>query len=160
MKVTIQVDGREEVLGTLSRFSYLAIGEVKAAVRDTAMIIVREAKKLARVRTGRMRSSIGASFENNGLAAIIGPSVDYAIDVEKGTQPHIIRPKRAKALRFSVGGEVRFANHVHHPGTKGSPFMYPAWELGIAQFRPRVQAALGRASNAAAGGGNANATSD
>lgn len=35
-----------------------------------------------------------------------------------GSRPHIIRPRRARALRFEIGGEVIFARYVRHPGTK------------------------------------------
>lgn len=40
-----------------------------------------------------------------------------------GTKPHIIRPVRAKMLRFVVNGKVVFARKVKHPGTK--PNLYP-----------------------------------
>ena len=65
----------------------------------------------------------------------------HALD-EEGTRPHIIRPKRAKALRFQkgrympktnpggkfrgpgkvIGGKTVFAKQVHHPGTKPRHF--------------------------------------
>lgn len=35
-----------------------------------------------------------------------------------GTRPHVIRPKRAKVLAFTVGGRRVFARVVHHPGNK------------------------------------------
>lgn len=38
--------------------------------------------------------------------------------VDEGTVPHIIRPSKAKVLRWSTGGETFFAKEVHHPGTK------------------------------------------
>jgi hypothetical protein len=43
--------------------------------------------------------------------------------VHDGTRPHIIRPKRAQALRFRIGGRVVFAKVVHHPGTRPRPFL-------------------------------------
>jgi predicted transposase YdaD len=39
--------------------------------------------------------------------------------VERGTRPHIIRPKRARALRFVVGGETVFAAYVVQPSRGG-----------------------------------------
>ena len=60
--------------------------------------------------------------------------------VTEGTRPHVIRPKRAKTLRFWVGGYPKtrpgvlkpgsgakgtkqvFAQEVHHPGTKARKF--------------------------------------
>ncbi len=50
--------------------------------------------------------------------------------VLEGTRPHIIRPRRAKALRFEVGGEVVFARKVRHPGTRPNNFLARALRLG------------------------------
>lgn len=49
--------------------------------------------------------------------------VAYAEMVNDGTRPHLIRPRRAKALRFTVGGRVVYAKVVHHPGTRPNPFL-------------------------------------
>lgn len=43
--------------------------------------------------------------------------------VNDGTRPHIIRPRRAQALRFRMGGRIVFAKLVHHPGTRARPFL-------------------------------------
>lgn len=40
-----------------------------------------------------------------------------------GSDPHIIRPRRRKALRFTVGGVVVFAAQVRHPGTEGNNYL-------------------------------------
>ena len=53
----------------------------------------------------------------------VGSDLEYAGFVNDGTAPHIIRPRRAQALRFVVGGRVVFAKVVHHPGTRGNPFL-------------------------------------
>lgn len=39
--------------------------------------------------------------------------------VEDDTRPHLIRAKRAKALRFPAGPVFRYAKEVWHPGTQG-----------------------------------------
>ena len=47
----------------------------------------------------------------------------YGLYVREGTAPHEIRPKRAKALRWTEpSGEVVFSRLVHHPGTKANPY--------------------------------------
>ncbi|MGJ3558827.1 hypothetical protein ACR6C2_07560 [Streptomyces sp. INA 01156] len=51
----------------------------------------------------------------DGLQGVITcdhPATRYVLD---GTRPHIIRPRRAKALRFEAGGEVVFAAYARHP---------------------------------------------
>ncbi|WP_199570522.1 hypothetical protein [Streptomyces murinus] len=61
-----------------------------------------------------------------GLQGVIvcdHPAVRYVLD---GTRPHIIRPRRAKALRFEVGGRVVFAAYARHPGTRPNNFLLRA----------------------------------
>lgn len=48
---------------------------------------------------------------------------DYTGYVIYGTVPHVIRPVRARALRFLSGGKIVFARKVDHPGTKPHDFM-------------------------------------
>lgn len=48
------------------------------------------------------------------------PHARYVI---RGTDPHEIRPRLARALHFlGEGGESVFAAHVWHPGTAPNPF--------------------------------------
>lgn len=51
---------------------------------------------------------------------------NYAIFLHQGTIPHIIRPIRAKMLKFSwkkLGGGVYYFKKVNHPGTAANDFM-------------------------------------
>jgi hypothetical protein len=64
---------------------------------------------------------------------IVGPFRDGKIDVistnphtllvHNGSPKHILTPRRANYLRFTVNGRVVFARIVHHPGYKGDPFL-------------------------------------
>lgn len=88
--------------------------------------MVNRAKVLAPVRTGRLRSSIRAEaprfFSFTGRVTV-GSDLEYAGFVNDGTRPHVIRPRRAKALRFTVGGRVVYATVVNHPGARARPFL-------------------------------------
>lgn len=80
--------------------------------------------------------------------------VGYAAAVEKGTRPHIIRPKagrrgkngRPASLAWggprSLGGRLRvsggltaspthFAREVHHPGTRAQPYLVPGLQEAV-----------------------------
>ena len=81
-----------------------------------------------------------------GVAVDIYPAGEYKmiwVYVDQGTEPHLIRPKRARRLRFQTGyhprtsakparygasdggkatGPVVYASVVHHPGTKARNF--------------------------------------
>lgn len=50
-------------------------------------------------------------------------NTSYALPQELGTEPHVIRPRRKKALAFQVGGRTVIVKSVNHPGTKGTHFM-------------------------------------
>lgn len=49
----------------------------------------------------------------------LGFAADHSSFPDTGTRPHVIRPRRAKVLRFVVGGRVVYARKVNHPGTSG-----------------------------------------
>ena len=88
--------------------------------------MLNRARILAPVDTGRLRSS--GKIEYSGFftfrpKATVRFDVDYAQFVNDGTAPHIIRPVRAQALRFRVGGRIVYAKVVHHPGTRGTRFL-------------------------------------
>lgn len=84
------------------------------------------ARILAPVDTGRLRSSgrieYTSTFGFRPKATVIF-DVDYAAVVNDGSRPHVIRPRRAKALRFRIGGRIVYATYVNHPGTKGTKFL-------------------------------------
>lgn len=82
-----------------------------------------------KVRSGRLRSKMQFPLiQRRGavIKAVFGNKVKYAAIHEYGgtTRPHDIFPRRAKALRFIVGGEDVFAKRVRHPGSKISEKRY------------------------------------
>jgi hypothetical protein len=84
-----------------------------------------EARRLA---PGSMDRFITSEVSRNGreIAGYVTSNHPATIFVINGTKPHIIRPVRARALRFTVGGRVVFARIVHHPGTKPNDFLTAA----------------------------------
>jgi len=56
-----------------------------------------------------------------------GPADNYLVAAvnEHGRGPVVIRPRRARALRFQSGGQVRFARVVRQPARQGRPWFYP-----------------------------------
>jgi len=110
---------------------YLKLVEVKVTKKElkkrlndfknlVAINLTNELVRAAPVDTGRLRNSINWKTEGNVIKIFM---MDYAIHVEFGTQPHIIRPKNAKALHWKSGGNDIFATVVHHPGTRPQPFI-------------------------------------
>jgi len=86
--------------------------------------------------------------------------------VDLGTRPHVIRPKRAKALRFQSGyvakttpgvigssaggpfGDTVFSRGVNHPGTKARNFSKGITELWQTKFKRKMEQAMSSAAKA------------
>ncbi len=86
------------------------------------------------VDTGNLKNKIGFRIIGKRILEIFMPG--YALYVEFGTPPHIIRPKTKKALAFEVGRKQRLeagipssksnrvvVKEVKHPGTMPQPFI-------------------------------------
>jgi hypothetical protein len=101
----------------------------KALATESAAKQIATAEGL--VDTGRYRSSIAWRLGEDGLGlyAEIGSAVKYAGYLERGTRPHVIRPRQKKAL-FWKGAEhpVRL---VHHPGTRPYHVLKRALRIGV-----------------------------
>lgn len=87
--------------------------------------VLNRAKILAPVRTGRLRASgkMDLKITTSGPSGSVTFTVKYAQWVHDGTRPHIIRAKNKKVLKFRVAGKVLYRPLVHHPGTRGRPFL-------------------------------------
>lgn len=117
-------------------------GPVARHVIERATVVQARAKELAPVRTGCLRSSIVKRYEHvDGEFAVRIQSdttscsperKSYSLYIHEGTRPHVIRPRKpGGVLRFEMHGEVVFARHVNHPGTRANPFLRDALPLAV-----------------------------
>ncbi len=123
---------------------------IKEELLKTGTRIQVTAKSLVPRNTTRLRDSIKVQVSDGGFTVRIGSNLSYAPHVEFGTRPHIIRPKKKKALAFPKSGgtlvkrkgkaktsftfggkttitDAVFAKKVRHPGTKGRFFLTKAF---------------------------------
>ncbi|MFF2612378.1 hypothetical protein [Kitasatospora sp. NPDC058046] len=124
MSVEVRIDQ-----GRIARLLRLRGGLAERGLRRRTERTAAIAERMA---PGRMGDFISWKITEGprGLQGVIvcdHPATRYVIE---GTRPHIIRPRRAKALRFEVGGRTVFAKVVHHPGTKPNPFLQRALREG------------------------------
>lgn len=96
--------------------------------RNMQRRVLRAEETARRLAPGSMGRGISSRVERDGreIAGYITSSHPATVYVVKGTAPHIIRPVRAQALRFTVGGRVVYARIVHHPGTRPNDFLTQA----------------------------------
>jgi len=76
--------------------------------------------------TSQIRRGPGGDFQ--GVINSRHPATLYVL---YGTRPHVIRPVRAKALRFTVGSQTVYAKVVMHPGTKPNNWLRDALRAAL-----------------------------
>lgn len=94
-------------------------------LRRRAERVAARARELA---PGTMADHITTRVEDTGrgqAAYVVSehPATQYVIH---GTSPYTIRPRRARALRFEIGGRTVYAAYVRHPGTRANDFLSQA----------------------------------
>lgn len=120
-RVTVRVDTGEA--GTLLERAIAALEPplITDALDEGAFLLEQGARRRAPVRTGALRGSIDTEF-HGAYAFEVGPNQPpYDVVQEYGA---VIKPRRAKALRFEIGGEVIFAKRVVVPAR---PYMEPTY---------------------------------
>lgn len=116
--------------------------EIQEAIKKSSQSVERQAKSNltsnGSVKTGHLRRSIthtASQYEGK-----IYTNVKYAKGVEEGTRPHVIRPKKKKALYWA--GASHPVKTVNHPGSKGKPYMKPALEAEKPKFINNLKKAI------------------
>jgi hypothetical protein len=115
-----------------------AVGESRQDILRTLQIAaVGFAKQESPRKTSNLSRTIrpGAVTHDDAYIMAGGTQrVGYARPVHEGSRPHVILPRRKKALRFAPGGsrlsgsprtgsKVVFAKRVNHPGNKPNRFL-------------------------------------
>jgi hypothetical protein len=114
--------------------------------RTLGLAVVAEAKRIVPRKTGNLGRRIVVESASRETV-VVRAKAPYAAAVEFGTRPHIIRPRRARALRFpaagsqtTLGGRVKkgkgsyaFARFVRHPGTRAQPYLIPGARAALSK---------------------------
>lgn len=111
-----------------------ALGRATQSDLDArARRVMSRMQQLVPVRTGTLLASIRMVPGSTATGAYIDVTIgvpgltSYLGYLLAGTPPHVIQPRRRRALRFiSTGGQLVFARRVHHPGTAANDFMLRA----------------------------------
>jgi phage gpG-like protein len=126
---SVDVEGLDETRARLDAFPAALSAALAAKARDLASALVDRVKydKLSggalNAQSGALQASIAADVaaDADGVSVSVGSEGDvkYAAIQEYGgkTSAHEILPEKGKALAFMIGGTLRFARSVHHPGS-------------------------------------------
>ena len=113
-----------------------AIEDGRPVLQTIQLRAVAEAKKRVARKTGHTARTIAPG--GSGPSFTIVQAAGAAPFLEFGTKPHVIVPRRARALAWPAAGSARlsgrtrtggrriFARRVNHPGTRPQPFLVPA----------------------------------
>jgi hypothetical protein len=100
-------------------------------------------RRVQRVEAEARRRAPGSMGQGNNITVQIrrGPNGDFqgvinsrhpaSLYVLGGTRPHVIRPVRARALKFTMGGQTVYAKVVMHPGTQPNRFLQEALRAAL-----------------------------
>lgn len=116
--------------------------EMLNGMRRATLIVQTDAKRLAPVDTGRLRSSItpDVRVEGKRVIGVVGSNVLYAPYLETGTRPHW-PPEAALETWARRHGTTAYvvARAIGRRGTKARPYLQPAFE----QNKARIQEIIG-----------------
>ena len=130
MKVEIDVRGFKGFARNLRGADEVIQSNLNRMLRDIGSVFVPVLRALTPRKTG--------ALANATRSQILGMAMDQRLEVRQGakskggqfyghfvrsgTRAHVIRPVKARALAFDVGGVTVFAMKVNHPGTTPNPY--------------------------------------
>jgi HK97 gp10 family phage protein len=134
IKITIPPAEWARALREISNFEAVASKDIQRAITRSTYRVGGAARRNAPSSHGKLRQSIVESIK--GMTGIISVNAQHAGAVEFGTRPHLIKPRRKKALAFKPGAGFRFWDEsgrvvvkmVRHPGTAAQPYLRPAMQ--------------------------------
>ncbi|MFZ2152288.1 MAG: HK97-gp10 family putative phage morphogenesis protein [Minisyncoccia bacterium] len=130
MNIEINVDSLKRLHSALQVAPVKVVEGVSLVIKKSLIVLQSNAIKEAPVNKqaggGNLRQSIKSRMVSS-LRGEVWPTALYALFVEAGTRPHIIRAVNKGGLANKRTGEF-FGKVVHHPGTRANPFLKRAVE--------------------------------
>lgn len=137
---SLAVDGLDQTRARLDAYPAALSAALAAKASELASALADRVKydKLSggalNAQSGALQASIAASISiaADGVSVSVGSEGDvkYAAIQEFGgkTAAHEILPEKARTLAFLMGGSLRFARLVHHPGSSipARPYLHSA----------------------------------
>lgn len=114
----------------VNKFEKHLIRQIKRIVAETAEMIATQAKALAPVDDGNLKSSIDIDYAKGGLTAIVTVGASYGIYVEFGTGIYAKEGNgRKDPWVYYKNGRYYFTR-----GMKAQPYFYPSLEVAMKYF--------------------------
>jgi hypothetical protein len=127
--LSFQIIGLEALTAGVQAGPPTLLAQLRTAVVAGSLLFEGEARTLAPRDTGRLAGSITHAIGGGGLTSRIGPSVAYGLYAEQGRGAGRMPPVGAVAGWAGRHGinPYLLARAIGRKGTKGRPFMAPAF---------------------------------
>lgn len=137
--------------------------EIKKALKAEGQDVVGEYEKTTGTWKKKPEFEVLIDTSGGEAAVLVGTDNEIYNYVDQGTRPHIIRPVRARALRFKSGykakttpgkigsqsggsfGDTVYAQQVRHPGSKAREFSQVIQKRRKKPFTRRMVKAMQKA---------------
>ena len=144
-------DNHADLMKRVNAFAAEVHGGLSGVVAESCAEGAEHARQVGKFKdqTGNLRSKIAGRLTGStaqGADGEMTADVPYASHVEAGTKAHEIKARNAPLLRWESGGTVHYAKRVWHPGTRGTPFMGPAYLKAEALLRAKAEVLTHRAA--------------
>ena len=126
--IELSEESRDNVQKAIKKSAFNIEAKAKNNLKANRSVVTRHLTRNVATQIGDLEATIHTS------------NVKYAIIVEKGSRPHIIRPKNKKALYWE--GAKRPVKMVNHPGSRAKPFLIPAFESEKDKFIENLKEAI------------------
>ena len=130
-------------------YAALVLADKALGIRLQDIVVAQKLSgQVLKRRSGKLATSINFELSQvpNQVAATVGfnkATVPYGVFQEFGV-PHswIIEAKNAKALRFTIGGQLFYRKKVTHPGLQERSFLRSALAQIAPEVGPAIEAAI------------------
>jgi hypothetical protein len=147
VKVSFSLKGQKAVLRKLDQFSRRAKNVLREEVERTAEKVQRTSRGLVPRDTGDLRQSIQITYRPDRLGARVGTNSEHAWPIHSGLKRRWYRPKalepwvdrNIQVARSTESAAFLVARSIAETGTKGHPFLFPAFDREKKPFSRTVR---------------------
>ncbi len=142
MQIKIDTINLKELPGYIIGYHKHVVDNTTKSRKKHAYMIESKSKGKVAVKTSRLKSSINTKHKSKD--SLVGTNVKYARAREFGSKAYVIKPKKAKFLRFKgKDGNWVFVKKVNYPAGKGKkPYLIPAFEEITPKFTNDIERIL------------------
>lgn len=142
MQIKVDVNDIKNLGVFIQGYREHVVTGVDKSRKKHAYMIEAMAKNKVAIDTSRLKNSIYTKHKGN--TSLVCTNVVYARAREYGSRAYVIKPKKAKFLRFrGRDGKWVFVKKVNYPAGKGKkPYLIPSFEEITPKFADDVERIL------------------